>query len=201
MKVDRVEYLGFQNVPEHREYRLAVCGPERRAEFRIRIATAAFGAGLRLQDGPDVCYRRLLRELGAGETARPDVVTIDDAELAAYRDAHTSAPKHWSPLATQPPKPPFVPRSPRSPVKAAAPLAASAAEPSLDVGQRVSHEAFGAGVTTAATGAYTTIHFDAAGPRTFVTSMLKLDVLSGPHTWETGPRGHNRPRAKALSGP
>jgi hypothetical protein len=199
----RVEYLGFQNVPDHREYRLAICGPDGRAELRFRIATAAFGAGrLRLQDGPDVCYQKLLRELGAGEAASPDVVTIDDAELAAYREAHTPAPKHRSPSAS--PKPPFVPRvspRPRSPLLPVAPLATSAVEPTIDEGQRVKHETFGAGVTTSSTGGYTTIRFDAEGLRTFVTSMLKLEVLSGPHTWETGPRGNNRPRETALLAP
>jgi len=30
--------------------------------------------------------------------------------------------------------------------------------------------------------------------RRFVTSLLDLEVLSAPHTWETSPRGRNRPR-------
>jgi hypothetical protein len=28
----------------------------------------------------------------------------------------------------------------------------------------------------------------------FVTSLLEVDVLSAPHTWETSVRGTNRPR-------
>ena len=35
------------------------------------------------------------------------------------------------------------------------------------------------------------------GPRRLVTSLLELEVLSAPHTWETGPRGKNRPRETA----
>jgi hypothetical protein len=198
----RVEYLDFQNVPDHRVYRLVACGPDGRAEFRFRIATAAFGAGrVKLQDGPDVCYQKLLRQLGAGETAGPDVVTIDDAELASYREAHTPAQKHRPPPASLPPKPPFAPRAPARPRSSVVPpVAPLAAEPALDEGQRVNHEAFGLGVTTSSTGAHTTIRFDAEGARTFVTSMLKLDVLSGPHTWETGPRG-NRPCESARLAP
>jgi hypothetical protein len=32
----------------------------------------------------------------------------------------------------------------------------------------------------------------------FVTSLLKVDVLSPPHTWETGPRGKNRPCVRPV---
>jgi hypothetical protein len=194
----RVEYLDFQNLPEHREYRLAVYGPDGAAEFRFRIAIAAFGAGrVRLQEGPDVCYQKLLRAVAAGETANPDVVTIDDVELARYREAHTPVRKHrsWTPSST--PKPPFVPRTqprPRSPP----PPPPNDTEPTLDEGQRVSHAVFGVGVTISSSSGHTLIHFDQDGPKTFVTSMLELDVLSAPHTWETGPRGKNRPRETAL---
>jgi hypothetical protein len=199
----RVEYLDFKGVPDHREYRLAVWRPEGPTEFRFRIATAAFDAGrVRLQDGPDVCYQRLLRDVAAGETAIPDVVTIDEAELASYRVAHARVPKHrsgWTP--SLPPKPPFVarpkprPASPRLPV---GPLATNDAEPAFDEGQRVRHAVFGVGVTKSSGGGHTIIRFDEDGPRTFVTSMLELEVLSAPHTWETGPRGKNRPREMAA---
>jgi hypothetical protein len=198
----RVEYLDFQSFPEHREYRLAVYGPDGPAEFRFRIAIAAFAAGrVRLQDGPDVCYQKLLRAVAAGETASPDLATIDDLELASYREAHTHVPKRRAWTNALPPKPPFVPRpqSPRSPQLPVAPLAVTDREPRLDEGQRVSHAVYGVGVTAASSGGHTTISFDEDGPRTFVTSMLKLDVLSAPHTWETGPRGKNRPRHTVLA--
>ena len=198
----RVEYLDFQNVFDHREYRLAVYRPEGSTEFRFRIAIAAFGPlGVRLQDGPDVCYQKLLRAVAAGETASDDVVTIDDLELATYREAHTHVPKHRSWASSEPPKPPFVPRTPprpRSPQLPVAPPATNDAEPALDEGQRVSHPVFGVGVTTSSSGGHTVIRFDEDGPRTFVTSMLNLEVLSAPHTWETGPRGKNRPRETAA---
>jgi len=193
----RVEYLDFRNGPEHREYRLAVYGPDGPAEFRFRIAIEAFGAGrVRLQDGPDVCYQMLLRAVAAGEKASPDVVTIDDLELGSYRAAHTLVPKRRSYTPSSPPPQPFVPRiqpSPRSPRRAVAVTATNDSGPAFEAGQRVSHSVFGAGVTTSSGGGHTVIRFDEDGPKTFITSMLKLEVLSGPRTWETGPRGKNRP--------
>jgi hypothetical protein len=196
----RVEYLGFQDVAEHREFRLRVCGPDGSTEFRVRIPFASFAAGgVRLQDGPDLCYQRLLRRVAAGETANSDVVTIDDADLACYREAHTQLPKRRRQTPSSPPTltPAFVPRrqpstpSPRLPV---APLVTNDRPPALEEGQRVSHAVFGAGVTTSSNAGHTVVRFDQDGPKTFVTSLLEVDVLSAPHTWETSPRGHNRPR-------
>jgi len=197
----RVEYLDFKTSPDHREYRFAVYGPDEQAECRFRIATAAFAAGrVRLQEGPDVCYQKLLQAVAAGATPGPDVVTIDDLELASYLVAHTHVPKRRSFTPAFPPKPPFVPRpQPEArPVRrpAAAPVTVDA-KPAFDEGQRVSHAVFGAGVTTSSGGGHTVIWFDQDGSKTFVTSMLQLEVLSGPHTWETGRRGKNQPRAGA----
>jgi len=196
----RVEYLDFRNVAEHREFRLRVYGPDESTEFRLRIAIAAFGAGrVRLQDGPDVCYQKLLQAVAAGATASTDVITIDDVDLASYREAHTHVPKRRSWTASSrppPPTPAIVPRrqprtpNPRLPV---APLVTNDTEPAVEEGQRVSHAIFGVGVTTSSSRGHTVVQFDQDGPKTFVTSMLKLDVLSAPHTWETGPRGNNRP--------
>jgi len=193
----RVEYLGFQNVAGHREFRLRVYGLDGSNEFRFRIAYAAFGAArVRIQDGPDVCYQKLLRALAAGETAGPDVITLDDIELTSYREAHTPVPKHRSWTPASPPTPSVAPRRPprtpfpRLPV---APPVTNDTEPALEEGQRVSHAVFGVGVTSSSSADHTVVRFDKGGPRTFVTSMLKVDVLSAPHTWETGPRGHNRP--------
>jgi hypothetical protein len=200
----RVEYLDFDSVPDHREYRLAVCRPEGRTEFRFRIAFAAFGAGrVRIQDGPDVCYQKLLQAVASGAPAVSEVVTIDAVELASYREAHTPVPKRRAggtfslpvkPLAVA--RPPLRPRSPRVPVSPAVP---DHEESPFAVGQRVRHSLFGLGVTTASSGGRTSVRFDEDGPRTFVTSLLQLDVLSAPHTWETGSRGKNKPRQTTLT--
>jgi hypothetical protein len=192
-----VEYLDFQNVAEHREYRLRVHGPDGWTEVRFSIEIAAFVAHrVSLQDGPDVCFQKLSRVIAAGETASNDVIAIDDVELASYREAHTRAPKRrsWAPIS--PPTPPALPQPPprtSSPRRLAPPLVTNDPAPGLQEGQRVRHAIFGVGVTTPSSVGHTAVCFDEGGRKTFVTSMLELDVLSAPYTWETTPRGTNRP--------
>jgi hypothetical protein len=55
-------------------------------------------------------------------------------------------------------------------------------------------------VTGASTPGHTKVAFDQDGSRTFVTALVKLDILSAPHTWETSPRGSNR-QCRSLSAP
>jgi len=197
----RVEYLDFQDLAEHREYRFAVYGPYGSSEPRMRIANTAFDARRVLrQDGPDLCYQKLLREIAAGVTEHADVSTIDDIDLLKYRDDHTVVAKHRpytapsSATGAAGPRrpPPLRPRT-ASPKIAAVPALTNDIEPVLEEGQRVRHAIFGLGVTTAATSARTVVSFDRDGARSFVTSMLEVEVLSAPHTWSTSPRGVNRP--------
>jgi hypothetical protein len=193
----RVEFLDFADVAEHREFRFRVSGPDGSTEVRVRIAIAAFAAGrVGMQDGPDVCYGKLLRTVAAGETSA-DVIMIDDAELASYREARTKVPKRrsWTPTPSSPATPVFgpprPPRTPPAPPRVAPPATIRAA-PAFAEGQRVVHAVYGVGVTTSSSDAHTVVQFDQDGRKTFVTSMLELDVLSAPGTWETGPRGKNR---------
>lgn len=205
----RVEYLAFKDVLEHREYHFRLYGLDGSSEVAMRIAIAAFDARrVRMQDGPDVCYQMLLRAIAAGELPRPQLTTIQDADLFSYRDDHIQVAKRRKRtppppdadgphvVATEPrPRPPYRPRAPRPapPRVSVAPVVTVAAEPALEEGQRVNHAVFGAGVTTVTTSTRTVVRFDVDGPRTFVSSMVKLDVLSAPHTWETTARGTNRP--------
>jgi hypothetical protein len=193
----RVEYLGFTDVDPYREFRFRLFLPEGQTEVRVRIATAAFGDGrVRLQDGPDVCYQKLLLAVAAGGV-NPEGLTIDDADLVSHRVAHTKVARHragWKPpspdAAAAAPRKPFQTRTPfRPPVAAAAKVEAP---PRFQEGQRVTHAAFGIGVMTSSGGGHTVITFDETGPKRFITSMLEVEVLSAPHTWETGPRGKNR---------
>jgi hypothetical protein len=200
----RVEYLDFKDVEEHREFRFTVYGLDGSSELRMRIANAAFEARrVRRQDGPDLCYQKLLQEIAAGVTEHADVSTIDEVDLLKYRDDHTVVAKRRPHTPASPAtdaagprkQPPHRPSTPRavSPKIAAVPVVTDAIEPALEEGQRVRHAVFGLGVTTAATSARTVVSFDRDGPRSFVTSMLEVEVLSAPHTWSTGPRGVNRP--------
>jgi hypothetical protein len=198
----RIEYLDYESEADYREYRLVVHSPEGAAEARVRIAVAAFAANrVLLQDGPDVCYQRLMQMTSAGEVPGRHVIMVDDAGLAAYREAHTPAPRRSvtprsSPKRAPLTRTPLPDKRPKLPVAAAPP--AVPAEPAFDEGQRVSHGIFGAGVTMASSGGRTSVQFDDHGVRTFVTSMLKLKRLSAPHEWEAGPRGKNRRRDAAA---
>jgi hypothetical protein len=157
----------------------------------VRIANTAFDAHRVLrQDGPDLCYQRLLREIAAGVTEHADVSTIDDVDLLKYRDDHTVVAKHrphTAPSAATgaagPRRPlPHRPATPRAaaPKIPAGPAVVADLEPVLEGGQRVRHAIFGLGVTTAATIDRTAVSFDRDGPRSFVTSMLEVEVLSAP---------------------
>jgi len=174
---------------------LTVHTPDGPAEVRFRIATAAFAANrVLLQDGPDVCYQLLLRMVADAAVPIPDEVTVDDAALAAYREAHTPVPRR-SAAARPSPKPAPFRRAPVPETHPKLPVAPSAGvAPTFDEGQRVSHAVFGTGVTMGSQDGYTSVQFDEHGTRTFVTSMLELETLSPPHTWEVGPRGKNRLR-------
>ncbi len=194
----RVEYLDYQAEAAYREYRLALHAPEGTVEARLRIPVTAFAANrVLLQDGPDVCYQRLLRMLSAGEEPGRDALVVDGAELAAYREAHTPAPRRSLTPRSSTKRAPMtrtaVPeKHPKLPV-AAAPPSAEIELPFAE-GQRVSHAIFGAGVTMASNGSRTSVQFDDHGVKSFVTSLLELEVLSAPHQWLAGPRGRNRPR-------
>ena len=99
-----LEYLGFRNARDRREYLLcARLGPES-CEYTVWIANAAFTAGHALfQDGPDICYQKLRRELADTELKGTHTVEVTKSELLEYREAHTPPQRRaFSPR----PKPP-----------------------------------------------------------------------------------------------
>jgi len=212
----RIEYRGFKNVGDRREYLLALYGPEGVREFRFSIAIAAFGARLiRLQDAPDFCYQKLVLAVAGGLPANGETIQIEDAELVNYGLAHTpAAPRRKAPASPTPPTPPtpstpdlepmvpsgpaFMPR--RAALQPPKPVVAPPALPAFGEGQRVHHAVFGDGVISQSAGGRTAVRFDEHGPKTFLTSMLELEVRSEPHTWETGPRGKNRLRTEPPTG-
>jgi len=205
----RVEYVGFRNLEEHREFGFRVYGRDGSSEFRMRIAMEAFRSRrVRMQDCPDLCYQILLRAVAAGLTGEVEAITIDDAELVRYREEHTPIPRRRARPAGLEVEPAATPSKRREyrpyPRKAslesppAAPIIPVEPVPTLAEGQRVSHAVFGLGVTAAATSARTVVSFDQGGRRSFVTSLLQVEVLSAPHTWETSSRGGNRPCARSA---
>lgn len=99
-----VQFLGYQVKPLEREYTFAVreVSTEPR-EFTLTIPNAAFNERLlRIQDAPDVCSRKLHRELQANANHPPEThYAITNAELEDYRVARAPrAPK--SPFSRKP---------------------------------------------------------------------------------------------------
>jgi hypothetical protein len=91
--VAHVEYLGFQSHKSTREYALRVrrVGDDDR-DFTVVIANNAFlDNRVRYQDGPEICFWKLQRELSACDDGRLPArkLRVSDEELEAYRDAHT----------------------------------------------------------------------------------------------------------------
>jgi hypothetical protein len=141
---------------------------------------------------------------GDGEESPELITTIAEGDLFRYRDEHAPPTKPRkprdpaAPVPERPERPHFRPAPPKAvTVKPPAAPSGSSVEPGIEEGQRVKHAVFGMGVTTAANSERTVVSFDREGSRSFVTSMLQIEVLSAPHTWETGPRGVNRPRRAA----
>jgi hypothetical protein len=84
-----IRYLGFECTSDGRRYRLSVDGPGEPRVFTMTIANAAFAARqARFQDAPELCFARLIRELGANaELPGGSSFLITPAELDDYRDA------------------------------------------------------------------------------------------------------------------
>lgn len=96
-----LRYLGFQDVDGRREYELSARRGEQTCRYILSIEWSAFSKRRALlQDGPDICYQKLRRELEGAELQGSDGIAVTDAELAAYREAHTMPARRRSRPAT-----------------------------------------------------------------------------------------------------
>ena len=90
-----VRFLGYTLTRDVREYNFAVreaAGPTR--EFSLSIANDAFNARrARFQDAAEICSIRLQQELVSTPEMGPCAFRVTDADLEAYRVAH-SPKKH-----------------------------------------------------------------------------------------------------------
>ncbi len=61
-----IQYVGFNVAPSSRTYSFRVtAAPEETREFTVKVQSGAFrSTPLKFQDGPDICFARLKRELG-----------------------------------------------------------------------------------------------------------------------------------------
>ena len=105
MIAPHVEYIGFKSLATAREYRLRVHqAATATLEVTIIIDNTAFLSKLvRYQDGPEVCFHRLQREVAAATGTMPERLNVTDEDLEAYRVAH--APKASTRRKPQPPPP------------------------------------------------------------------------------------------------
>ncbi len=99
-----VQYLGFRNVGTSRRFLLRASLGTMSREYAVEIPQDAFLRGrAKLQDGPDICYLKVRRELEASaltekEPVKPIELAVSDDELADYRTAHSPAPsRRFSP--------------------------------------------------------------------------------------------------------
>ena len=84
-----LEYLGFRNARDRREYVLCAKLGTESCEYTVWIPNTAFAAGHALfQDGPDICYQKLRRELVDQELTGDHTVEVTKSELLEYRTAH-----------------------------------------------------------------------------------------------------------------
>jgi hypothetical protein len=61
-----IQYVGFNVAGSSRIYNYDVLDTKEKREFSVQVQSEAFRpSGLRHQDGPDICFDRLKRELGA----------------------------------------------------------------------------------------------------------------------------------------
>ena len=93
-------YTGFTVVPGGREYGFSVPGYNTPARsFTVMIKDAAFRPGLlKYQEGPEICYGKLLTALAAEQSdhplgARQDVT---ESEVTEYQASGRTKLRRWS---------------------------------------------------------------------------------------------------------
>jgi len=91
-----LQYMGYESKGTVREYAFRLRGTDgASSEYFVTIANEAFVAHrVRYQDAPDICSHRLRREFAARTDHPPSTCfSVTDAELAAYKNAHTPKSK------------------------------------------------------------------------------------------------------------
>ena len=91
-----LQYLGFETKGTVREYTFSLRGTRGESfNYFVTIANDAFSEHrARYQDAPEICSLRLRREFATQIDHAPSTTfSSTDAELAAYKDAHTPKPK------------------------------------------------------------------------------------------------------------
>ncbi len=86
-----IQYVGFNVAASSRTYNFDVLDPKEAREFTVQVQSEAFRpAGLKLQDGPDICFARLKQEL-EGETQEAQAeahLRIAERDIQEYLERH-----------------------------------------------------------------------------------------------------------------
>jgi hypothetical protein len=92
-----VQYLRFDDVEGRREYAFRGQRGDDTRLYTVWIELAAFARReALLQDGPDICYQKLLRELTGSDVLAADRICVTELDLATYRQTHAPAPRKTS---------------------------------------------------------------------------------------------------------
>lgn len=93
-KPPRVRYLGFRTTAEGREYSLRATDELQVRLFVMLITHGDFASReARFQDGPDLCFAKLQRNLAAEPSLLPgSLLVVTARELLAYREAREKSP-------------------------------------------------------------------------------------------------------------
>jgi hypothetical protein len=87
-----IQYVGFDSATGSRTYTFHVIdAPNQVRDFTVKVEAEAFRPeGLGLQDGPCICYARLVRELGAQTSESPTqaCLSIGELDIKDYLEQH-----------------------------------------------------------------------------------------------------------------
>lgn len=93
-----VQYVGFEDVPGRRNYRLMVQVGDEVRELVVWIARDAFTQrAAAVQDGPAICFQRIQRALAEGGLDGDTTIAVTSADLAEYRRAREPQPSKRTP--------------------------------------------------------------------------------------------------------
>ena len=89
-----IQYVGFNLAASSRIYNFDVIEAKEMRQFTVKVQSEAFRpAGLKLQDGPDICFARLKQEL-QGEThdrrAEPHLA-VREREIREYVERESNS--------------------------------------------------------------------------------------------------------------
>jgi hypothetical protein len=94
-----VQYVGFDDVPDRRNYHLIVQQGDAVRELTVWIPRDAFTRrAAAVQDGPDICFQKLVRELSGRGLEGPATIGVTDVDLVTYKQSREPQPaKRHSP--------------------------------------------------------------------------------------------------------